>query len=66
MLMGLGLWGVTAVWGNLSAHSLLFPLKPEETFLYYLGILFSPSCFPSVTKMGKVSLIMGTVSIHRS
>lgn len=58
----------TAVWGELSAPSLLFPLKAEaeETVSVLFGNIFSPSCFPSQTKMGKVNLKMGTVSIHRS
>lgn len=67
MLTGLDLWGVTqCCLGDLSTPSLLFTLKPEagETFSVLFGNIFSPSCLPSETKMGKVSLKMGTVSAH--
>lgn len=44
--------------GDLSAPSLLFPLKTEagETFSVLCENIFSPSCFPSEIKLGKVSL----------
>lgn len=43
MLMGLGLWGVTAVWGIslLLPFSFLSNQRQGRPFLYYLGI-FSP------------------------
>ena len=59
--LGQGCWGGEGVahcqLGDLSAPSFFFPLKPEagETFSVVFGNIFSLSCFPSETEMGKVS-----------